>query len=144
MMLFETRAFKGLHVVTSRSFPAACPYNAPGLAVATLNMMAAQSVSIDEYQEGDQQVGLTYSNFSLLLFGTFHENRTLWCPITCLFSPQELMNMFHALLSNILQGLKFAGTVPDLQHVAFGCEKKDSPTFKKTCWYHVQIHPPIV
>lgn len=56
MMLFETRAFKRLHVVTSRSFSAACPYNAPGLAVATLNMMAAQSVSIDEYQEGDQQM----------------------------------------------------------------------------------------
>ncbi len=93
MMLFETRAFKRLHVVTSRSFSAACPYNAPGLAVATLNMMAAQSVSIDEYQEGDQQVGLTYSNFTLLLFGTFHENRTLWCPITCFFSPQESINV---------------------------------------------------
>ncbi len=47
-------------MVTSRSFPAACPYNAPGLAVATLNIMAAQSVSIDKYQEGDQQVGVTF------------------------------------------------------------------------------------
>lgn len=73
-------------MVTSRSFPAACPYNVPGLAVATLNMMAAQSVSIDKYPEGDQQVGVTHSNFRLLLFGTLHVNRTLCCPITFFFS----------------------------------------------------------
>ncbi len=27
-------------------------------------------------------------------------------------------------LSDIPQGLKFSGTVPDLRRVAFGCEKK--------------------
>ncbi|XP_065149072.1 homeobox protein PKNOX1.1 [Paramisgurnus dabryanus] len=39
-----------------QSLPSACPYNAPVLAVATLNMMAAHSVSIEQYQEGDQQM----------------------------------------------------------------------------------------
>jgi len=56
-----------INVVTSRSFPAACPYNAPVLAVPTLNMMAAQSVSIDKYQEGDQQVDMIQLMFYCLV-----------------------------------------------------------------------------
>ncbi len=37
------------------------------------------------------------------------------------------------------QGLKFSGTVPDVRR-GIRLWKKDSPTFKNTCWYHVRVH----
>ena len=45
--------------VCRKGWPTVPPlYNAPVFAASAVNMMAAQSVSIDKYQEGEQQVGL--------------------------------------------------------------------------------------
>lgn len=86
LMLFVSRTFfKRLHVVTFRFFPAARPYNAPVLAVATLNMMAAQSVSIDKYQEGDQQVNSMYSSVNLMFYCLVISICTIYFGVTVLF-----------------------------------------------------------
>lgn len=46
--------------VIFRSVPSPRLYNVPVLAVPTLNMMATQSSSLEQYQEGDQQVGMIH------------------------------------------------------------------------------------